>query len=226
MKKVLFSIFIVLLSINNGCCDNVIFINDKTNSTDVMNSIISMKALLEAFGTQDNKCHELTTELKNDVSKLIAESATQGQDITLSVIYSACISAYSNENLPTTICNNCIKDIISIHNNYLTQSIISGELLFRSEQEYKNALRFNKKCREHGLGETPIYAYSRKGCYDKCKERAIKQVCEIPFYLYNSKSGQCLCEYEELKRYDNDYDLHIADIVPTWKDYKKLYKIK
>ncbi len=226
MKKVLVSIFIVLLSINSGYCDNVMFINDKTNSTDVMNSIISMKALLEAFGTQDNKCHELTTELKNDVSKLIAKSATQGQDITLSVIYSACISAYSNENLPTTICNNCIKDIISIHNNYLGRSIRSGELLFKSKQEYMNALLFNEKCPEHGLGETPIYAYSSKGCYDKCKERAIKQVCEIPFYLYNSKSGQCLCEYEELKKYDNDYDLHIADIVPTWKDYKKLYNIK
>ena len=34
------------------------------------------------------------------------------------------------------------------------------------------------------------------------------------------------CETQELRRYDNDYDLHIADIVPTWKDYKKLYKIK
>ncbi len=221
MKKVLFSIFIVLLSINNGCCDNVMFINDKTNSTDVMNSIISMKALLEAFGTQDNKCHELTTELKNDVSKLIAESATQGQDITLSVIYSACISAYSNENLPTTICNNCIKDIISIHNNYLTQSIQSGELLFKSEQEYKNALLFNGTCPNNPIINNLVSnVHTSHSCYKKCVEIAIKQACSVPYYSFDEKTNTCYCfPFSE-------HDVYIGEIVPTWKDYKKLYKIK
>lgn len=234
MKKVLFSIFATLLTIARGYCENTSYVDTNLSSSDSMNAVVSCRAIYEGF--KINKCfYGIQANVKDEIARLIGEQMSMGRNITLNTFLSICIMQYdaeiinSQKDIPgyAENCIGCTMDIAKKHNELVRQheqEQINNIDVFTSEEEYNRVLKAKGIC-TYNVDKRDFFPNirSRSACEKNCRNFAITNACMLEGTYFSD--GTCYCTEENISlRGWGTFKSY--RVLPTWEDYKNLYKIK
>ncbi len=178
MKKLLFAILTVILLVPSAYSDELGYISMASSTSDVMNSVISAGAIINAFSGY-RSCGLLPARYKNNIVELIygsfvytvdseGKTVYNKSDITVQEVYEVLYVSLvkgagpgREESDKQKEAQSCLMDIIEQHNAIVRdaerqkQELQSAEWkkgkIFTSEQEYNDTLRAKGKCEESGL---------------------------------------------------------------------------
>ena len=236
MRKILSVLMVLILSIGVGYCEELDEIDETASTSTVMDSVVSAKAIKDAFKKSGSACNRL--EARESIEGLIYETAggvytkDDLNPTTLRHINSACISLSPADSAEIVLCNDCLFEIIAVHNRFV-QEQVNKTKIFTSEEEYNRALRNNGLCH---YGENTTYTQPGSDeitlgkCKKYCKKVAVANACYLNSVYYDRDNGSrfvgtCECAY-------GANDVHVWQtgktyyFMPTWEDYKKLFGIK
>ena len=224
MKKVLSAFFAVFLSMTGGYCENTSYVDTNLSSNDSMNSVISIRAIYESLNI--NKCFSIQSHVKDNIASIIGELISQGKNIRLTDFLSMCINL-SNEDEDAENCIGCTIDIAKKHNELISkheQEQINNIDVFTSEEEYSKVLKAKGYCTyNNNKRDFSTKIRSRSSCEEFCRNYAIANACVLDGTYFSE--GVCYCTEDKLG-YREWGTFKSYRVFPTWKDYKKLYKIK
>ncbi|MBR3930149.1 MAG: hypothetical protein IKJ62_01045 [Alphaproteobacteria bacterium] len=237
MKKVLSAFFAVFLSMTGGYCENTSYVDTNLSSYDSMNSVISIRAIYESLNT--NKCTFIGYGVKDEIAEYIAETISEGANITLEYFFSLCTAVHkhkitlSDKDIPGYVenCIGCTINIAEKHNELISKhereqiNNINNIDIFTSEEEYNKVLKAKGICTAKNSRwklEFNRRVHTRRGCEKTCKDYAIANACLLDGIVFD---GTCECCTEKLSMSMDGYFTPYY-VRPTWEDYKKLYNIK
>ena len=197
MKKILFAIFAVILLVPSAYSDDLGYISMASSTSDVMNSVISAGAIINAFSDYGT-CGFLTDRHKNNIAELIYGSLvytvdSEGKtvynksDITVQEVYDVLYVSLvegagsgKEESSKQNEAQRCLMAIIERHNAIVRdaerqkQELQSAEWqkgkIFTSEQEYNDTLRAKGKCRRDNSSSGVHNRNRSPNTLNKCKE--------------------------------------------------------
>lgn len=217
-----------------GYCENISYVDTNLSSYDSMNSVISIRAIYEAF--KINKCfYSIQSDVKDEIVEHIAEIISEGANITLEYFFSLCTAVHkhkitlSDKDIPGYVenCIGCTIDIAKKHNELISkheQEQINNIDVFTSEEEYNKVLKAKGYCTyNNNKRDFSTKIRSRSSCEEFCRNYAIANACVLDGTYFSE--GVCYCTEDKLG-YREWGTFKSYRVFPTWKDYKKLYKIK
>lgn len=232
MKKVFFCIFVIFLSIKNVLCNEQTYIHNATSS-DELNKVIQLNAVLDAFQNTAGKCNQFDTNIKNKISMVLSDLfLNDPTQITVKTVLKSCIS----ETADPIQCYNCLDDIIANH-NAIIKIKTTANTEYASKAQYEKELRLRGVCtfKNAGMGSLDFVLFCNtapekcENVHDVCKKVATEHACRLEKIYYthidNHKIYECgpggvATDFpDKAKEYNYNF-------IPTWEDYKKLYNIK
>ena len=227
--------------------DDLGYISMASSTSDVMNSVISAGAIINAF-SDNGACGFLSSDDKETVSHLVygATIYPEVRDLTVDIVYSIfynllldpALSRYDSSNVGKV--QRCLVAIIEKHNAIVRdaerqkQELQSAEWkkgkIFTSEQEYNDTLRAKGMCDYENVTTGITFTDYRNirtlnECKKYCRDFATSNACSLEYVIFSRKDGvpcECLKTTEGIRVFSkNPYFF-----IPTWEDYKKLYNMK
>ena len=253
MKKILCAFLLVIVSVVGARSDDLKYISMASGTADVMNSVISAGAIIDAFADSYNGgCGFLSSKDKEQVAILVhgATIYPEVRDLTVKVVYTVLyeflmdptVSDYDSSNIEKA--QMCITAIINNHNRIvqdeerIKQERQSADWqkgkVFTSEQEYNDTLRAKGKCDYKNTTDPVAFGYGRNTrtlnkCKEYCRAFAISNACFLEYVVFSRKDDvACICETlpSDMISPSEFYRKNPYFFMPTWEDYKKLYNIK
>ena len=212
MKKILFGIFGIMLTITSGYCDGELsVINTNGSYQNVLDSEIRVDAIRKIL----NSYRVFASD--KIVSRILKEIKRNGK-ITVGSFYEACIKGeFWGNGAPEWQCQLIIEPLIREHNRLVLESTNDGLL---TEEQF-NKLYYNKlEC------DTRILKVNEDSCKNACISYAINHgFCKLFGYQYyeagwpNRNLDGCWCN-------PGGKDITIFEYIPTYEDYKHEKGIK